>query len=197
MLPLDTPTPTRHFAALLEEIRIRGRSGSTEGNGGFAPHRVRSAPADMRPVHSAGATVHNSSLEPPPPHVGFHAVDQHAVDQHVVDQLFKSAATAPAAPAANPFAAGFGAPAATANPFGDAFGDAFGGAAASTGPSSSSGALANGALASPLFFNRFTTPGMGTVEHAGLLSRAEMRLLYEWLDLGAQYFNNTFHPNAN
>jgi len=50
----------------------------------------------------------------------------------------------------------------------------------------------NGALASSRFFDRFTAPGMGTVEHAGLLSAAELRLLYEWLDIGAQYFNNTF-----
>jgi len=50
----------------------------------------------------------------------------------------------------------------------------------------------NGAVASPRFFNRFTTAGVGTVEHMDLLSPAELRLLYEWLDIGAQYFNNTF-----
>jgi hypothetical protein len=50
----------------------------------------------------------------------------------------------------------------------------------------------NGARASSRFFDRFTTPGIGTVEHMGLLSPAELRLLYEWLDIGAQYFNNTF-----
>lgn len=50
----------------------------------------------------------------------------------------------------------------------------------------------NGAVASSRFFDRFTTPGIGTVEHMGLLSPAELRLLYEWLDIGAQYFNNTF-----
>lgn len=52
----------------------------------------------------------------------------------------------------------------------------------------------NGAFSSPNFFNRFTTPGMGTFEHAGLLTSAELRLLYEWLDNGGQYFNNTFDP---
>ncbi|NOX92717.1 MAG: hypothetical protein GXP18_09805 [Gammaproteobacteria bacterium] len=50
----------------------------------------------------------------------------------------------------------------------------------------------NGAVASPRFFDRFTTAGTGTVEHVDLLSPAELRLLYEWLDIGAQYFNNTF-----
>jgi len=49
-----------------------------------------------------------------------------------------------------------------------------------------------GAVASSGFFNRFTTAGVGTVEHVDLLSPAELRLLYEWLDIGAQYFNNTF-----
>ena len=30
--------------------------------------------------------------------------------------------------------------------------------------------------------------------HAGYLSPAELRLLSEWLDIGAQYFNNPFDP---
>ena len=30
--------------------------------------------------------------------------------------------------------------------------------------------------------------------HAGYLSPAELRLLAEWLDIGAQYFNNPFDP---
>jgi len=47
----------------------------------------------------------------------------------------------------------------------------------------------NGAIASPNFFNRFNTPND---LHEGLLTPAELRLLYEWLDIGAQYFNNTF-----
>ncbi len=32
----------------------------------------------------------------------------------------------------------------------------------------------------------------GTVDHRGLLSEAELRLLSEWLDLGGQYYNNPF-----
>lgn len=46
----------------------------------------------------------------------------------------------------------------------------------------------SGARASPRFFNLFTAGG----SHEGYLSGAELRLLAEWVDLGAQYFNNPF-----
>ena len=52
-----------------------------------------------------------------------------------------------------------------------------------------------GAAARPLFFDRFVTD-MGTVSHNGWLSEAELLLIAEWLDLGAQYFNNPFHPDV-
>jgi hypothetical protein len=45
-----------------------------------------------------------------------------------------------------------------------------------------------GANASPRFFSRFA-PG-GT--HAGWLKPVELKLISEWLDIGAQYFNNPF-----
>jgi hypothetical protein len=45
------------------------------------------------------------------------------------------------------------------------------------------------ALGSPRFFNRFAVSG-GTVDHRGLLTPAELRLLSEWVDIGAQYYNN-------
>ena len=32
------------------------------------------------------------------------------------------------------------------------------------------------------------------VDHSGLLSPSELRLISEWLDIGAQYFNNPFDP---
>ena len=35
-----------------------------------------------------------------------------------------------------------------------------------------------------------------TVDHRGMLSDAELRLIAEWLDLGGQYFNNPFDPLA-
>jgi hypothetical protein len=34
----------------------------------------------------------------------------------------------------------------------------------------------------------------GTVAHGDMLSAAELRLLSEWLDIGAQYYNNPFDP---
>ncbi|MDH3507174.1 MAG: hypothetical protein OEQ25_08545 [Gammaproteobacteria bacterium] len=49
-----------------------------------------------------------------------------------------------------------------------------------------------GALASGAFFSRFDAGG----SHAGDLSPAELRLIAEWLDLGAQYFNNPFDPDV-
>jgi hypothetical protein len=42
------------------------------------------------------------------------------------------------------------------------------------------------------FLSRFA-PGSGST-HAGYLSPSELRLLSEWLDIGAQYFNNPFDP---
>jgi hypothetical protein len=52
---------------------------------------------------------------------------------------------------------------------------------------------ANGARSSA-FLGRFA-PGSGST-HAGWLSPAELRLISEWLDIGAQFFNNPFDPAA-
>ncbi len=52
---------------------------------------------------------------------------------------------------------------------------------------------ANGALSSASL-GRFA-PGSGST-HAGYLSPAELRLISEWLDIGAQFFNNPFDPAA-
>ena len=46
---------------------------------------------------------------------------------------------------------------------------------------------AAGAVASSTFFNTFET---GT--HVGRLTTAELKLIAEWLDIGAQYYNNPF-----
>ncbi|MEJ0008501.1 MAG: hypothetical protein WDM77_19600 [Steroidobacteraceae bacterium] len=51
---------------------------------------------------------------------------------------------------------------------------------------------AGNARGSTQFFNEFATGGT----HAGYLSPAELRVLSEWLDIGAQYFNNPFDPKA-
>ena len=34
------------------------------------------------------------------------------------------------------------------------------------------------------------------VDHSGMLTPAELKLISEWLDLGAQNFNNPFDPTA-
>ena len=51
-------------------------------------------------------------------------------------------------------------------------------------------ASAAGARASGDFFGRFEDPN--NLEHYGVLSSAERRLIAEWLDVGAQYYNNPF-----
>jgi hypothetical protein len=55
-------------------------------------------------------------------------------------------------------------------------------------------ASVNGARASSDFFDRFNDPND---LHFNILSRAEQRLIAEWLDVGAQYYNNPFDAPAN
>jgi hypothetical protein len=52
--------------------------------------------------------------------------------------------------------------------------------------------LAGNARGSTRFFSRFGAGGT----HAGYMTPAELRLVAEWLDIGAQYFNNPFDPAA-
>jgi hypothetical protein len=47
---------------------------------------------------------------------------------------------------------------------------------------------------SAAFFQRFAA-GSGST-HAGYMTPAELRLVSEWLDIGAQYFNNPFDPTV-
>ncbi|MBT8107669.1 MAG: PD40 domain-containing protein [Gammaproteobacteria bacterium] len=55
-----------------------------------------------------------------------------------------------------------------------------------------------GARASSDFFDRFISPNHpGYGIHGGIMSGAELRLVAEWLDVGAQYFNNPFDAPAN
>lgn len=51
----------------------------------------------------------------------------------------------------------------------------------------------SGARSSLVFFNRFNAGA----SHAGWLSKAELRLLSEWLDIGAQYYNDPFRIPTN
>jgi Hydrazine synthase alpha subunit middle domain len=62
----------------------------------------------------------------------------------------------------------------------------------SVGPFMNAGAA--NAAASAAFLNRFAT-GSGST-HAGYMTPAELRLLSEWLDIGAQYFNNPWDPTV-
>ena len=50
-----------------------------------------------------------------------------------------------------------------------------------------------GAIASNTFFSRFEVGG----SHEGYLSDAEKKLIAEWLDVGAQYYNNPFDVPIN
>lgn len=55
--------------------------------------------------------------------------------------------------------------------------------------------VAGSALASTAFFG-ILGPNSTDPTHKGLLNSSELRLLSEWLDIGAQYFNNPFDPKA-
>lgn len=52
---------------------------------------------------------------------------------------------------------------------------------------------ANGAYASTAFFSRFEPGG----SHAGYLTPTELKLIAEWLDIGAQYYNSHFAAAAD
>ena len=54
----------------------------------------------------------------------------------------------------------------------------------------------NGAAASSRFFNKMQGSA-GTVDHSDFMSPSELRLLSEWLDIGAQYYNDPFTAPEN
>jgi hypothetical protein len=56
---------------------------------------------------------------------------------------------------------------------------------------------ANGANASARFFLKMQGVTGGTVDHSDFMSPSELRLLSEWLDIGAQYFNDPFTAPEN
>jgi hypothetical protein len=57
---------------------------------------------------------------------------------------------------------------------------------------------AGGAAASGRFFGKMeNAPGAGQTDHRDFMSPSELRLLSEWLDIGAQYFNDPFVAPAN
>src|SRR5258708_21807003 len=52
--------------------------------------------------------------------------------------------------------------------------------------------VAGSAALSTAFFGKFNGSIGGNVDHTGYLSPAELRLIAEWLDIGAQYYNDPF-----
>jgi Tol biopolymer transport system component len=54
-----------------------------------------------------------------------------------------------------------------------------------------------GARASARFFNKLEGVTAGTVDHSDFMSSSELRLLSEWLDIGAQYYNDPFVAPEN
>jgi hypothetical protein len=53
-----------------------------------------------------------------------------------------------------------------------------------------------GANNSGRFFDRFD-PASGNAHATYLMTPAELKLLSEWLDIGAQYYNNPFDAPLN
>jgi hypothetical protein len=61
-----------------------------------------------------------------------------------------------------------------------------------------SGSITPGSAQASRFFAVVSGAAGGTVNHAGFMTPAELRLLSEWVDIGAQYYNNPFDaPLAN
>jgi hypothetical protein len=57
---------------------------------------------------------------------------------------------------------------------------------------------ANGANSSNRFFGKMEgAPGAGQTDHRDFMSPSELRLLSEWLDIGAQYYNDPFVAPEN
>ena len=60
-----------------------------------------------------------------------------------------------------------------------------------------SGSMASGSAAGSRFFAVLSGTTVGTVNHSGFMTPAELRLLSEWVDIGAQYYNNPFAAPLN
>jgi hypothetical protein len=60
-----------------------------------------------------------------------------------------------------------------------------------------SGSMASGSAAGSRFFAVLSGTTVGTVNHGGFMTPAELRLLSEWVDIGAQYYNNPFAAPLN
>ncbi|MFM2287060.1 MAG: hypothetical protein RL684_203, partial [Pseudomonadota bacterium] len=59
------------------------------------------------------------------------------------------------------------------------------------------GSISAGSAANARFFQVLSGAMSGTVNHAGFMTAAELRLMSEWVDIGAQYYNNPFNAPLN
>ncbi len=59
------------------------------------------------------------------------------------------------------------------------------------------GSITNGSAAASQFFKVLTGNSVGTVNHKAYMSASELRLVAEWADVGAQYYNNPFAAPLN
>jgi hypothetical protein len=59
------------------------------------------------------------------------------------------------------------------------------------------GSISAGSAANSRFFQVLSGAMSGTVNHAGFMTAAELRLMSEWVDIGAQYYNNPFNAPLN
>ncbi len=55
----------------------------------------------------------------------------------------------------------------------------------------------SGSAAASSFFNVLSGATTGTVDHSGFMTPTELRLMSEWVDIGAQYYNNPFAAPLN
>jgi hypothetical protein len=59
------------------------------------------------------------------------------------------------------------------------------------------GPITPGSAAASLFFGVLTGNVIGTVDHSTFMTASELRLVAEWVDVGAQYYNNPFAAPLN
>ncbi len=59
------------------------------------------------------------------------------------------------------------------------------------------GSITNGSADASQFFKVLTGRSVGTVNHKAFMSASELRLVAEWADVGAQYYNNPFAAPLN
>jgi Hydrazine synthase alpha subunit middle domain len=59
------------------------------------------------------------------------------------------------------------------------------------------GSIASGSAAASPFFAVLSGTSAGNLNHSGFMTPAELRLLSEWVDIGAQYYNNPFAAPLN